>query len=80
MPFWSRRAPAPEISYGASFHRRRDHETVETARVIAVSDDATGIPHVYFNLSISGPRVQEEERRTLSLEYFHRLYGQAVPA
>ena len=80
MRFWARKSPLPDVSYGASFHRRRDDEVVETVRVIAVSADATGIPHVHFNLSISGPRVQEEERRTLSLEYFHRLYGVPLPA
>ena len=79
MPFWSRRTPAPELSYGASFHRRRD-DVIETARVIAVSADATGIPHVHFNLKITGPRFQDEERRTLSLEYFNRLYAQPLPA
>jgi hypothetical protein len=80
MRFWSRRPLVPEVSHGASFHRRRDDQVVETARVIADSADAAGIPHVHFNLKISGPRVSDEELRTLSLEYFHRLYGEAVPA
>jgi len=60
------------------FHRRRDHEIVETANVIAVTPDAAGIVHVQFNLRISGPRTVDEEQRTLSLEYFHRLYREAV--
>jgi hypothetical protein len=78
MRFMFRRAPVPNVNNGASFHRRRDNEIVETAKVIAVSPDAAGILHVRFNLKISSPRVAEEEQRTLSLEYFHRLYGEAV--
>jgi hypothetical protein len=60
------------------FHRRRDHEIVETANVISVTPDAAGIIHVQFNLRISGPRTVDEEQRTLSLEYFHQLYQEAV--
>jgi len=78
MPFLSRRIQVPEINRGESFRRRRDHEIVETANVIAVVPDAAGIVHVQFNLRISGPRRVDEEQRTLSLEYFHRLYREAV--
>ncbi len=80
MRFWSRKSPIPDVNHGASYLRRRDDEFVETARVIDVSADAAGIVHVHFNLKISGPRTAEEEQRTLSLEYFHRLYGEALPA
>jgi hypothetical protein len=78
MPFLSRRAQVPEVNRGAMFRRRRDHEIVETANVISVAPDAAGIVHVQFNLKISGPRTVDEEQRTLSLEYFHRLYREAV--
>ena len=78
MPFLSRRTKVPEVNQGALFRRRRDHEIVETANVIAVTPDAAGIVHVQFNLRISGPRTVDEEQRTLSLEYFHRLYREAV--
>ena len=78
MPFLSRRTTVPVINQGESFRRRRDHEIVETANVIAVAPDAAGIVHVRFNLRISGPRRVDEEQRTLSLEYFHRLYREAV--
>ena len=78
MPFLSRRTQVPEINRGESFRRRRDHEIVETANVIAVVPDAAGIVHVQFNLRISGPRRVDEEQRTLSLEYFHRLYRETV--
>jgi hypothetical protein len=78
MPFLSRRIKVPEVNQGALFHRRRDHAIVETANVIAVTPDAAGIVHVQFNLRISGPRTVDEEQRTLSLEYFHRLYREAV--
>lgn len=78
MPFLSRRTQVPEVNQGSLFHRRRDHAIVETANVISVTPDAAGIVHVKFNLRISGPRTVDEEQRTLSLEYFHRLYREAV--
>jgi hypothetical protein len=78
MPFLSRRIQAPEVNRGALFHRRRDHAIVETADVISVEPDAAGIVHVQFNLKITGRRTVDEEQRTLSLEYFHRLYCKAV--
>jgi hypothetical protein len=78
MGFMTRRQPVPSVNNGASFHRRRDHEIVETAKVIDVSPDAAGILHVRFNLKISSPRMADEDQRTLSLEYFRRLYGEAV--
>jgi hypothetical protein len=78
MPFLSRGTKTPVVNQGASFRRRRDHEIVETANVIAVTPDAAGIVHVQFNLRISGPRTVDQEQRTLSLEYFHRLYREAV--
>jgi hypothetical protein len=78
MPFLSRRTQVPEVNQGSRFHRRRDHEIVETANVISVAPDAAGIVHVQFNLRITGPRTVDTEQRTLSLEYFHRLYREAV--
>ena len=53
-------------------------EIVETAIVISVAPDAVGIVHVQFNLRLASPRTVDEEQRTLSLEYFHRLYCEAV--
>lgn len=78
MRFLSRRTVVPNVDQGSSFHRRRDHEIVETARVISVSADAAGIVHVQFNLRIAGRRIIDEEQRTLSLEYFHRLYREPI--
>jgi hypothetical protein len=78
MSFLSRKTRVPEVNQGSLFHRRRDHEIVETANVISVTPDASGIVHVRFDLKISGPRSVDVEQRTLSLEYFHRLYGEAV--
>jgi hypothetical protein len=78
MPFLSRRTQVPEVNQGSRFSRRRDHEIVETANVISVAPDAAGIVHVRFNLRIAGPRTVDTEQRTLSLEYFHRLYREAV--
>ena len=78
MRFISRGPTPPKVDNGASFHRRRDHEILETAKVIDVSPDAAGIMHVRFNLKISSPRIADEEQRTLSLEYFQSLYRAAV--
>ena len=78
MPFLSRRTRVPEVNQGSLFRRRRPYEIVETANVISVEPDAAGIVHVQFNLRIAGPRTVDEEQRTLSLEYFHRLYREAV--
>ena len=80
MRFLTRRAAVPDIHNGASFHRRRDHEIVETAKVIDVSPDAAGILHVRFDLKISSPRMADQAQRTLSLEYFHSLYREAAIA
>lgn len=80
MPFLARKPPLPGVNQGARFRRRRGHEIIETARVISAEPDASGIVHVQFNLKISSPRMAEEEQRTLSLEYFHRLYCEALPA
>ena len=77
MRFSSRKL-LPRIDQGSNFHRRRDHHIVETAKVIAVSPDAAGILHVQFKLRIAGHRKVDEEQRTLSLEYFHMLYREAV--
>ena len=78
MPFLSRRTRVPEVNQGSLFHRRRPYEIVETANIISVAPDAVGIVHVQFNLRIASPRTVDEEQRTLSLEYFHRLYREAV--
>ncbi len=63
---------------GASFQRARQHDIVETAKVIAVASDQAGIPHVRFSLKIASPRCFAEEQRTLSLESFKRLYPEPV--
>jgi hypothetical protein len=63
---------------GASFQRCRQNDIIETANVIRVACDPSGIPHVRFNLKISSPRCFAEEERTLSLESFKRLYPEPV--
>ena len=78
MPFLSRRTRVPEVNQCSLFPRRRPCEIVETANIISVAPDAVGIVHVQFNLRIASPRTVDEEQRTLSLEYFHRLYREAV--
>jgi hypothetical protein len=68
------------IGYGAMFRRLRASEIVETAQILDVSPDSAGIMHVRFSLKISGPRIADEDQRTLALESFRSLYPEAVPA
>jgi hypothetical protein len=66
------------MDQGASFRRACRYDMVETARVISVSPDSVGIPHVKFSLRITGPRGVSEDQRTLSLESFQSLYRERI--
>jgi len=78
MRFRRESLPPPNLSQGASFCRARGSEVVETARVLAVTADPLGIPHVRFSLRIKGPTETAEEQRTLALDYFRTLYPQPL--
>ena len=53
---------------------------VTTARVLTVGQDAHGIPHVYFEITMGAPSSSHvvQENRVLSLESFTALYPQPV--
>ncbi|MFO0997415.1 MAG: hypothetical protein U1F33_12100 [Alphaproteobacteria bacterium] len=71
---------APTVEVGHEFrHRRLGGGVVETARVVGLLDDRSGIPHVRFMVSIQRiNRTFEEGPRTLSLSSFLRHYNENV--
>ncbi|WP_158045702.1 hypothetical protein [Skermanella pratensis] len=75
-----RRRKAPvDIIEGSVFRRTTPGKTVETARVLAVSKDSVGIPHVRF--SVHYERVDTaDELRTLAVSSFSELFNERVLA
>lgn len=72
----ARKVAAVDLDCGATFSRRREANVIERVRVIHVTADAAGIPHVRFRLEIEAPcSPLVEEQRTLALESFRRLYA-----
>ena len=68
----------PEVEIGHQFrHRRVGSSVVETARVVGLADDRSGIPHVRFMVLIErANRTVEDGPRTLSLVSFLRYYNE----
>ena len=77
---FSRRRKAPvDVIEGSVFRRTTPGKIVETARVLAVSKDSVGIPHVRF--SVHYERVDTaDELRTLALSSFSELFSERVLA
>ena len=81
MRFRRETVPPPTVRQGASYRRSRGADVIETARIIAVTDDPLGIPHVRFALRIAaGAGEIAEEQRTLALACFTTLYQEAIGA
>ena len=80
MRFRRETLPPPDLSLGASFCRSRGSDIVETAKIIAVTADSLGIPHVRFSLRIAGRTEVAEEQRTLALDWFTTLYREPISA
>lgn len=80
MMFRRETLPPPSLSEGASFRRSRGSDIVETAKVLAVTSDSAGIPHVRFSLHIAGRCEVAEEQRTLALDWFRTLYQEPITA
>ncbi len=77
------RREAPQnttLSEGASFRRSRGTDIIETAEILKITSDSAGIPHVRFNLRISGPSLVSEEQRTLAVDWFRTLYREPITA
>lgn len=72
----------PEVCAGATYRRQAGPWLVETAHVLDVTEDATGIPHVRFSVAFDYPNAgkQDEEVRTLSIEGFRATFTQPVDA
>ena len=69
--FKSRRRNANAIAPGAVYRHATKTQAVETARVLDVSMDTTGIAHVRFHVHISrGDTTFVDEERILALESF----------
>ena len=80
MRFRRETVPPPTLSLGASYGRSRGSDVIETARILAVTADPLGIPHVRFSLKIAGPGEVAEEQRTLALDWFRTLYPEPISA
>jgi hypothetical protein len=72
------RATAPMVCDGDSFRRLHSPGVTETAKVIAVACDGSGISHVQFNLEFENRGERALERRTLALDHFRSLYPEAI--
>jgi hypothetical protein len=73
--FHSRSNAQEEVTVGSIF-RRTKHDMIETAKVLSVSADSFGIPHVRYNVSFQRPArgVTTEGQRVLSLRTFTERY------
>jgi hypothetical protein len=67
------------IAEGAVFRRTVYGRIVETARVLSVTPDGAGIPHVQFSLQADLPDAMEE-MRTLALSTFFETFRERVGA
>ena len=66
------------VTAGALFRRERPDQMIETARVITVSDDGMGIPHVRYELEIGKRRSATQFKagtRALALDTFIGTYS-----
>jgi hypothetical protein len=65
------------VRVGATFRRRRDDVTVETARVISIAPDASGIPHVRYESGLERGAFARIDAgpRTLNLASFAERFG-----
>lgn len=69
-----------EIVEGGRYCRSRPDSPTETARVIAVSRDPLGIPHVRFHYHVERGYDIMDEQRTLALKSFSEVFPVAVSA
>jgi len=79
---FNRKDLAQAIQPGTVFRRRgrKDH-CIETASVLRVKPDPSGIPHVHFNLVYRRmDEVVADGPRVLALETFAKLYSERVTA
>ena len=80
--FFRRTKPSVPIEAGQSFLRRRNDDFVEVARVLGVSPDSFGIPHVRYELTVEKPQshgIYIAGTKVLSVSAFAATYS-AAPA
>ncbi len=65
---------------GSIYRRVRAYTIVETATVLAIENDACGIPQVRFKVSIgtSDRCLLREELRVLALQSFAEQYSEKI--
>ena len=70
------------IKAGGVFRYRGNDEYVETAQVLAITSDATGIPHVRYQVLIEGPNMGRsiEGPRMLNLRTFVERFSERIMA
>ena len=70
----------PYIEPGAIYRRVRPNNLVETARVLAVTTDNVGIPHVRVDIRVDGPHYARisQGQRLLSLTAFAADFTERV--
>ena len=67
------------LSAGSTFARMGARQIVETARVLSIDDDNSGVPHVRYNCRIEREnRVFDDGPRTLALPTFLERFNQAA--
>jgi hypothetical protein len=68
------------VSAGSAFRRVRTDEIAETARIAAVYTDATGIPHVRYDVTFQKPNgdPHHEGPRNLALRAFIENFSERI--
>lgn len=68
------------IQLGSIYRRVRAYNILETATVLAIENDACGIPHVWFKVSIgnSDRCLLRDESRVLALQSFAEQYSEKI--
>ncbi len=68
------------IQLGSIYRRVRAYNTVETATVLAIENDACGIPHVWFKVSVgnSDSCSLGDELRILAIQSFEEQYSEKI--
>jgi hypothetical protein len=68
-----------QVTEGAVYRRTHFGQVVETVRVLSLSSDCAGIPHVRYAVHYEKGEVSDE-LRTLSLSSFAAIFSQRASA
>ena len=73
------RAGKSALSSGTTFARTGARQIVETAQMLSIHDDNSGVPHVRYNCRIEREnRIFDDGPRTLALPTFLERFNQAA--